>query len=210
MEPKYHQAKPPPWEDGGTSITQFESGLIRAQRSYLVPTNRAGEFATFFSIGGKIEINAATDDDGVFIYPSPEIEDLGNGFTRIRVTAYGRTPGASTGAIERTYEPVVVIKANLVDGDVIFGPGVRCLFPVYRITRTSRKDDVPFLPNIEDLKFRDPIYRESDQAVIDPTIEFGNLKTELITSIQRAPTTGYGEMQEEVFFVRFQPATASE
>jgi hypothetical protein len=192
------------------TVTQFESGLIRAEQSYYVPTATAESYLSDFSIGAAMQINATTEDGEAYIYPLPSLADQGNGFTKITVTAYGRKAGAESGTIERTYESVMVTKANLVNGDVILGPGVRCLFPVYRILRTTKKTDVPFLPNIEDLKSRDPIYRESDQQEIDPSVEFGNLNTELITSITRSQADGYGEMQEETFFVRFQPATTSE
>jgi len=201
----YHSKGPPPWKNGGMTITQYESGLIRAEQSYYVPTATAQSFLPDFDLGKGIQVNVATEDGEAYIYPLPSLADLGNGFTNITVTAYARKP-VNDGMIEKTYEVQSITKVDIVNDTLVFGQTQNYLFPLYRIVRASRQSDVPFLPNIEDLKNRDDIYRESDQQSIDPSIEFGNQKNVLFTSIQRSPTTGYGEIHEETFFVRFRPA----
>lgn len=73
------------------SLTTFESGLVRVDRRFVCRTATAATHRTTLAVG-----NALPDDtdgvtlDGLFIYPTPQETQRGDGFTDFVVSAYGR------------------------------------------------------------------------------------------------------------------------
>ena len=66
----------------------WESGLCLIQEEYICAAN--GVDYSAFQIGNPID-DSAPCIDGAYIFPEPVYENLGNGFVKATVSAYGRT-----------------------------------------------------------------------------------------------------------------------
>jgi hypothetical protein len=97
---------------GTKSIKSFPSGLVLVSQQYAVPKGYEGvavpkgyEGAGEFRVGNLLKISSPAVD-GLYIFPEPEWRDSGDGFTRITVSAYGRSrlqPQIETSFILGTY-----------------------------------------------------------------------------------------------------------
>ena len=76
----------------GRTVNSFESGIIRVDRAYVCATSSAATHRATLVRGG-----VAPDDDpwptldGLFIHPTPNEVERGDGFTEFRVTSFGRS-----------------------------------------------------------------------------------------------------------------------
>ena len=77
------------------TVQPFPSGLCRISQSYIAK-NSDVNYSTFAQ--GSALLDPSPCIDGAYIFPEPSYENMGNGFTRVRVTAYGRvnTTGTSS------------------------------------------------------------------------------------------------------------------
>lgn len=89
----------------------FESGLCLIQEEYICSSDQIDYSA--FQIGNPIE-NSEPCIDGAFIYPDPVYQNLGNGFTKCIVSAYGRTNsiGSEINVNTKAIIPVFVYYLN--------------------------------------------------------------------------------------------------
>lgn len=84
-----YTATPAAWiKQGNRLVKTWPSGLCLIQQDYIGPTKLADYDQ--FKRGDAIE-GASPCIDGAVIFPDPEYQDLGDGFTRCTVSAYGRT-----------------------------------------------------------------------------------------------------------------------
>jgi hypothetical protein len=72
-----------------TRVTTFPSGLILAQRSAICRRSALPSLRGSITLGGVLTINSPAID-GLNVFPGPQEEDMGDGFARIVVSAYGR------------------------------------------------------------------------------------------------------------------------
>lgn len=73
---------------GTKSVKTFPSGLVLVSQQYAVP--KGYERNANFRVGNLLKISSPAVD-GLYIFPEPEWRDSGDGFTRITVSAYGRS-----------------------------------------------------------------------------------------------------------------------
>lgn len=77
------------------TVSTFMSGLCLIQQSYLIRKDKF-EIGTF-SIGDSLPGSDTTMCvDGAFIFPAPQYSDLGNGFMKCSISAYGRVNTVGT------------------------------------------------------------------------------------------------------------------
>lgn len=75
----------------------FPSGLCMIQQDFISVKKRSMNYA-FFQEGDRLEEDYEPCIDNAYIYPTPDYQDMGNGFIKCTVTAYGRVN--TTGSIE--------------------------------------------------------------------------------------------------------------
>ena len=85
----YHGPKD--WIKQSKRIVQtFRSGLCMIQQEYLCRADFSIDYFTFRE-GEAISVEDALPCiDGAYIFPAPSYQDMGNGFVKCTVTAYGR------------------------------------------------------------------------------------------------------------------------
>jgi hypothetical protein len=72
-----------------TRVTTFPTGLILATRSAICRRSVLSTVRSSITVGGVLTINSPAID-GLNVFPGPQEEDMGDGFARITVSAYGR------------------------------------------------------------------------------------------------------------------------
>lgn len=90
---------------GTKNVKTFPSGLVLVSQQYAVPKGLEANYAARFAVGNLLQISSPAVD-GLYIFPEPEWRDSGDGFTRITVSAYGRSglqPKIETSFILGTY-----------------------------------------------------------------------------------------------------------
>jgi len=199
MATKIYSSRIAPWEDGGQSIEQWESGLIRLTQSYLVPTTDKLTYIQSFAKGTQVDDTGTPASDGLYVYPEPTCTDLNNGFSRITVTAYGRK---DTYSFDTTYSRISFTYETPIAG-VVVEVTREFLVPTYRVMWVTRQGELPSPAFLTDLKYRDPVY------VIDPDDQSLSVWPVNNRSIDynTSPGTGYGEMQEQVYNVDIAPTS---
>ena len=87
MSYEYHGTSNPVLQ-AGQRITNWASGLMQVQQSYVV---RSGDVTALdsFKAGNLLDADSPAID-GLFIFPEPSYTDNGNGFARIDISAFGR------------------------------------------------------------------------------------------------------------------------
>jgi hypothetical protein len=84
-------------------VKTFPSGLCLVQQEYIAARSDVDYFA--FKEGDVLsEKDSAPCIDGAYIFPSPQYQDMGNGFIKCTVTAYGRTK--ATGQLTQNINPL--------------------------------------------------------------------------------------------------------
>jgi hypothetical protein len=204
-----NSSKPPPWEDGGATIEQFQSGLVRVSQSYLVPTSQSRDFyqSPIFQAGQPFNQTTTTEipfaGDPLIIFPRPAFVDQGNGFTKIDVTAYSRW--TEDFFIESDYEEDT--GSVLTELSPPSGLTIKLLFPIYRVTQTQPIDALPIPSEFPNLQDRLPIClingNPIDFRVLFPAIQLDN--GNLFSIVSRQPSVGYGSYQETFYTVKYRP-----
>ncbi|MBU6182627.1 MAG: hypothetical protein KGR46_07440 [Verrucomicrobia bacterium] len=86
---------------GGSKIVKtFPSGLVLVSQEYAVPRGQEDTYAAAFAVGQPLAVDSPAID-GLYIFPEPEWRDSGDGFTRLTVSAYGRSKMPSANSFER-------------------------------------------------------------------------------------------------------------
>jgi hypothetical protein len=81
--------------EGTKKVKTFPSGLVLVTQDYAVPRGQESNYAAMFAVGQPLEVDSPAID-GLYIFPEPEWVDSGDGFTRLTVSAYGRTNTVGT------------------------------------------------------------------------------------------------------------------
>jgi hypothetical protein len=100
--------------EGTKKVKTFPSGLVLVTQDYAVPRGQESNYAAMFAVGQPLEVDSPAID-GLYIFPEPEWVDSGDGFTRLTVSAYGRTntSGAKgTSILESGYTVQFVLEKN--------------------------------------------------------------------------------------------------
>lgn len=84
---------------GSKTVKTFPSGLVLVTQEYAVPRGQEETYAAAFALGQPLAVDSPAID-GLYIHPEPEWRDSGDGFTRLTVSAYGRTTTAITSRTE--------------------------------------------------------------------------------------------------------------
>lgn len=80
----------------GRTVNSFESGIIRVDRTYVCATSSAANYRDVLVLGGVApDNNAYPTLDGLYIHPTPNEVERGDGFTEFRVSSYGRLTTSS-------------------------------------------------------------------------------------------------------------------
>jgi hypothetical protein len=114
----------------GRTTQTFPSGLVRVEQMYAVKKN--SKFS--ISQGSQIKVSqgiAAPSIERLYVFPAPEFVEEENGFTKYKVTAYGRGATSATAQGVGFYEPRITkgyaklyyIQRNITIIDLLDGDG---------------------------------------------------------------------------------------
>jgi hypothetical protein len=77
---------------GNRSVTTFDSGLVRVDRTYVCASSSAATHRATLATGHELQDDSGEPAiDGLFIFPAPQEATNGDGFTEFTVSAYGRS-----------------------------------------------------------------------------------------------------------------------
>ena len=199
-----YQASPPPWKNSGSQVEQWESGLVRVTQEYVVPRDqRESIAASNFARGSElVDINSPAAD-GLYIYPDPTMSDIGNGLSRISVTAYGRREGKYS--VEMSYVQLgngtTGITSSLYNGETTVNeiPGSYYV-PQYKVQWVTIRGEFPTPDFLDELKFRDPIYTIgfNGEGILYPSGR--------AWSFDFSPSLNFGRFDERVLTMTSYPA----
>jgi len=141
---------------GTKNVKTFPSGLVLVSQQYAVPKGLEANYAARFAVGKLLRISSPAVD-GLYIFPEPEWRDSGDGFTRITVSAYGRSglqPKTETSYISGTYELYSAKTTDITIGGVVVStttsfvslgnkPSINGVYTVRKVIASS---EPPFLP----------------------------------------------------------------
>ena len=84
----------------GRAVSNFSSGLVRVDRKYVCTTEAAPIHRAYLLDGSAVpDGNNSPAIDGLFIHPTPNELEVGDGFTEFQISAYGRTKTVASGLI---------------------------------------------------------------------------------------------------------------
>jgi hypothetical protein len=89
-------------------VKTFDSGLCLIQQDYIRRKDKA-EYFTFKQGDALSPADSQPCIDGAFIFPEPDYQDMGNGYIKCTITAYGRVN--TTGSVTTRKEPVALTAA---------------------------------------------------------------------------------------------------
>lgn len=92
-------------------VKTFDSGLCLIQQDYIRRKDKV-EYFTFNQGDALSPADSQPCIDGAFIFPEPDYQDMGNGYIKCTITAYGRVN--TTGSVTTRKEPVALI-ANVFE-----------------------------------------------------------------------------------------------
>jgi len=76
----------------GRTVTTFPSGLIRVDQTYICADSDAAESRSTLAVGNPMpDGDSSPSIDGIAIFPAPQENRRGDGFTEFKVSAYGRS-----------------------------------------------------------------------------------------------------------------------
>jgi len=76
----------------GRNVATFPSGLVRVDQTYVCRSTFAATHRSTLAVGNNMpDGNTAPAIDGLKIFPQPQENERGDGFTEFMVSAYGRT-----------------------------------------------------------------------------------------------------------------------
>ena len=84
-------------------VKTFDSGLCLIQQDYIRRKDKV-EYFTFKEGDALSVADSQPCIDGAFIFPEPDYQDMGNGYIKCTITAYGRVN--NTGSVTTRKEPV--------------------------------------------------------------------------------------------------------
>ena len=86
-------------------VKTFDSGLCLIQQDYIRRKDKV-EYFTFKEGDALSVADSQPCIDGAFIFPEPDYQDMGNGYIKCTITAYGRVN--TTGSVTTRKEPVAL------------------------------------------------------------------------------------------------------
>ena len=89
-------------------VKTFDSGLCLIQQDYIRRKDKV-EYFTFKQGDALSVADSQPCIDGAFIFPEPDYQDMGNGYIKCTITAYGRVN--TTGSVTTRKEPVALTAA---------------------------------------------------------------------------------------------------
>ena len=89
-------------------VKTFDSGLCLIQQDYIRRKDKV-EYFTFKQGDALSVADSQPCIDGAFIFPEPDYQDMGNGYIKCTITAYGRVN--LTGSVTTRKEPVALTAA---------------------------------------------------------------------------------------------------
>jgi hypothetical protein len=152
--PTIYQQTPAPWKTNQATITTFKSGLLRVDQEYLVPTASLADYYPRFLAGEELTDIDSPAMDGLYIYPTPQFQNRGDGLTAINVSAYGRVSNQVTDASyfeERVNVSLISRTIKYITGDF---PGFTS--SIYSFSLFNRRGSVVLASgeSISDLDFQ--------------------------------------------------------
>jgi hypothetical protein len=82
------------------NVQTFPSGLVRVDRVYACRKALADRFRRDLAVGNPLPLDPGTPAiDGLYIFPEPQENVRGDGFSEFRVSAYGRTSTSGVGSL---------------------------------------------------------------------------------------------------------------
>jgi hypothetical protein len=101
------------WRQADKSVQISRSGLVKVEQSYMTPTSSVESDVASFPIDGVLSVSSPAID-GLYIYPEPQWMENAGGFSKINVSAYGRT--RSTYTIEDQIKPGTGFQTDTTPG----------------------------------------------------------------------------------------------
>jgi hypothetical protein len=191
--------------EGTKRVKTFPSGLVLVTQDYAVPRGQENNYAATFAVGQPLEVDSPAID-GLYIFPEPQWVDSGDGFTRLTVTAYGKSAQAAT--INRLFFPatLTLFLANVPVQQVP-------ILATTVIKHTSNKADQPislsapsgeikFYNFLTGQELTDKKYPFPLNIISPPATKqthggfFGNTPIEYQIELERSDATNFGEYDD--------------
>ena len=177
----------PDWiPQANRQVKVFPSGLVMIQQDFIYPANVSEN--TAFNVGDSLDDGTPCMDQA-YVFPDPSLQQMGNGFTKTTVTAYGRIN--STGRTEFGWLRSTGYVRNQNNAPVGY-------FDCYNQTaRLSVVNDVPTFPATPTLDSINngtwTIFYDDGTHTYTPPVF--SVSTDLV----RTDSTNYGNWNEIVF-----------
>jgi hypothetical protein len=203
----------------GRSVQTFPSGLVRVDRTYACRASDAGRFRQQFAVGNPLPFDDGTPSiDQLSIFPEPQEEQGGDGFTRFKVSAYGRVN--TTGTTQSFFEEgEFTIEASSVGGPAVTSGVTRgaCVNEVAIVSFVAPNTNEPLDNLPRDIPLRVYIRQNGTLVPIESVFRPGTVSvnsggtsgtivtTTIVTInsiIEDSPGTVFGVWKEVVYRLR--------
>lgn len=122
------------------SVQNFPSGLIRVEQTFLCETEKSAILTQTLSAGNILSSSGEIADAGLYIYPQPSIVRRDDGFTEIRVTAYGRKEITPKPVERSSVKSTYIQEREVLGGDTVQRT-IQSINDIY-IVRTVTQSDL--------------------------------------------------------------------
>jgi len=165
-------------------VQTFRSGLCMIQQDYI---RRADDQIDYFAFteGDAIPTeDSAPCIDGAYIFPAPSYQDMGNGFIKCTVTAYGRVNTNGVVDLNKRLGPYLLRVFNVRTGE-LFESSETKFFDVATYRFAARKSEFITAPGTPQLY----IYDIDGTPV--PIGTFGQVEYQLFRRTENYESTNY-------------------
>lgn len=106
----------------GRTVATFSSGLVRVDQVFICPTTDEETHRAALVVGGEFPGDSSPSLTGLKIFPEPQENRRGDGFTEFRLSGYGSTieGGRNVKYSQRTYTHTFI--HNTLDPDYALSP----------------------------------------------------------------------------------------
>jgi hypothetical protein len=121
------------------SVQNFPSGLVRVEQTFICETEKSGILISTLSAGNILPSSREIADEELYIYPQPSIVRRNDGYTEIKVTAYGNKR-INPSVIERSSVKSSYPQTRQVAGGDSIERTIRSINDIFIIKTVERSD----------------------------------------------------------------------
>jgi len=175
-------------------VQTFRSGLCMIQQDYIRRADDQIDYFTFREGDAIPTEDSAPCIDGAYIFPAPSYQDMGNGFIKCSVTAYGRVN--ITGVVDLNKRlGSYLVTVFYVSTRELFESSETKFFDVATYRFAARKSEFIIAPDTPQLYIYD-----IDGTPL-PIGIFGQVEYQLSRRTENYESTNYGEFLEVIISV---------